>query len=228
MIVNQQKSDMRQQCSESGTVSTIITHTHRYHSLQSFYTNYLLEHHHRKQIGRPLQLTPPKSTSATTQTTPSNKELTAFYIQHSLQAIEQQLTISDNRLAEIERIITSQGNVIKYWSPNSSHNRLSLTQTSTQLLDSPQPQSLTPKLNHRIPLFNGLPESVRLSENDLSRQSCIGNNPGAFGVLLSITFMLHLYAKLFTAVQTRVFYSYRNGGNISKGPLGDSRKAIIE
>ncbi|CAC5410189.1 unnamed protein product [Mytilus coruscus] len=102
-----------------------------------------------------------------------------------------------------------------------------LTPTTTQIPDSPLPQPLTPTLHRRIlsvHLFNDLPESVRLSEDDLSTLSCSGNNPGALGVLL----LKHFYPELFTADQLRIYYSYRGGGKLSKRPLDDSRKAIIK
>ncbi|CAC5379420.1 unnamed protein product [Mytilus coruscus] len=197
--------------------------------------------------------TPPTSTSATTQTTPTDKEPNAFSIQHSLLAMEKQLKISNTRLAEMERMITAQGNMIKELVSKSQHVTplpltlvppltpstlttprfpqvmpdLPLTPTMTQLPDSPLPQPLTPTLHRRIlpvHLFNDLPESVRLSEDDLNRLSCSGNNPGAYGVLL----LKHFYPELFTADQLRVYYSYRGGGKLSKRPLDDSRKAIIK
>ncbi|CAC5379273.1 unnamed protein product [Mytilus coruscus] len=104
---------------------------------------------------------------------------------------------------------------------------LPLTPTTTRLPDSPLPQPVTPTLHRRIlpvHLFNDLPKSVRLSKDGLSRLSCSGNNPGAFGVLL----LKHFYPELFKADQLRVYYSYRGGGKLSKRQLDDSRKAIIK
>ncbi|CAC5374543.1 unnamed protein product [Mytilus coruscus] len=196
--------------------------------------------------------TPPTSTSTSTQTTPTHKEPTTFSIQHSLQAISKQLTISNTRLSEMGRIITSQGNIIKELvsKQKSQHVTplpltpvppsmqstpttprfhpglpdLPLTPTTTQLIDSPlsQPLTVTPTSHRRtfpVHLFDDLPESVRLSEDDLSRLSCCGNTPGAFGVLL----LKHFYPE-----QLRVYYSYRGGGKLSKRPLDDSRKTIIK
>ncbi|VDI52374.1 Hypothetical predicted protein [Mytilus galloprovincialis] len=193
----------------------------------------------------------PTVTSAATQTTPTHKDPPAFSIQQSLQAMEKQLTVANTRLSEVERIMTSFGNMIKEMKqtqyvtplplapvplprpstpttprPHLVLPNLPVTPTTPQLPDSPLPQPLTPTLRRVLPvhLFNDLPDSVRLSEDDLSRLSCCANNPGAFAVLL----LKHFYPELFTADQLRVYYSYRGGGKLSKRPLDDSRKAIIK
>ncbi|CAG2209515.1 unnamed protein product [Mytilus edulis] len=52
---------------------------------------------------------------------------------------------------------------------------------------------------------------------------CIGPTTGAFAVSL----LKYLFQKLFTADDLRVYFSYKDGGKLSKRPLDDTRKQYL-
>ncbi|XP_076088782.1 uncharacterized protein LOC143059177 [Mytilus galloprovincialis] len=213
---------------------------------------------------------PPVCKAATTQTTPTNKDPPAFSIQQSLQAIEKQMQLSNTRIAEMERLMINQGNIIKEQGniikeqgniikelatkQRTAHLTplpitpilapirlpttpatpttpripqplpdLPLTPTSS-LPDSPQPQPIMQRIVMPMHLFNDIPEHMRLTEDDFSKYSNCGTNPGSFGVLL----LKHFFPELFTSDQLRIHYSYRGGGKLSKRPLEDNRKNVIK
>ena len=92
--------------------------------------------------------------------------------------------------------------------------------------DSPV-SSVTPAIissSRQIPtlLFNDIPDSVRLSDDDLSKAV---HSKTAGG--LAVCILRHLYPELFTEDQLRVYFSYRGGGKLSKRPLDDTRKQYI-
>lgn len=92
--------------------------------------------------------------------------------------------------------------------------------------DSPV-SSVTPAIissSRQIPtaLFNDIPDSVRLSDDDLSKAV---HSTTAGG--LAVCMIRHLYPELFTEDQLRVYLSYRGGGKLSKRPLYDTRKQYI-
>ncbi|CAC5398200.1 unnamed protein product [Mytilus coruscus] len=202
---------------------------------------------------------PPVCVAASTQTTPTNKDPPAFSLQQSLQAIEKQLQLNNTRLAEMERLMTTQGNVIKEQgnlikelaskqktahltplpitpirlpntlttptTPRIPHPLPDLPLTPTSSIpDSPQPRPLMQRLVLPMHLFNDIPQPMRLTEDDLSKYSKCGTNPGSFGVLL----LKHFFPDLFTSDQLRISYSYRGGGKLSKRPLEDNRKNVIK
>ncbi|CAC5412482.1 unnamed protein product [Mytilus coruscus] len=57
-----------------------------------------------------------------------------------------------------------------------------LLNPTSSIPDSPQPRPLTQLRILPMHLFHDIPESMRLTEDDLSRYSDCGPNPGSFGV----------------------------------------------
>ena len=81
----------------------------------------------------------------------------------------------------------------------------------------------TPTTFSRLPmhLFNDIPASSCLTEDDLNRYLCSAKTPGALAILLK-----H-FPEVFTPDQLRVYYSYRGGGKLSRKPLDNTRKDFI-
>lgn len=194
----------------------------------------------------------PRTSTSATQTSPTHKEPTAFSLQRTLGAIYQQLEISNARQSEMERLLYSQQQKIdllvalqrqqvtvetprtptpvrpltpRVTTPSTPTFQFQLQVPTTPTRpDSPvSPAILSSSRQIPTPLFNDIPESVRLSDDDLSKLVHSTTTAGGLAVCL----LRHLYPELFTEDQLRVYFSYRGGGKLSKKPLDDTRKQYI-